>query len=101
MPDSVSTSRKVLNPRRVREALAAVHARNSQRYGTPASVVRDFHLGRNLVFKLLRDRLVRSISIKAPGQGPALKGAPKKAIRLIDLDSLEDWLAKNAIEKLK
>jgi hypothetical protein len=72
--------------------------RNRPRYSTPAHVVRDYDLGRNKVFEIIRLKLVRTISIKDDPSITATKGRPVRSIRLIDLDSLEAYLAKNAIE---
>jgi hypothetical protein len=77
--DSLSKSRKV-------------RPKDRPRYGTPMDVVRDYRLGRNKVFEIIRLKLVRTISIKGEAGITATKGRPARAIRLIDLDSLEAYL---------
>jgi hypothetical protein len=68
--------------------IKTVRARSGLRYAQPAAVVRDYGIGRSTLFKLLHDELVRSTTIKNKGS--------KKKIRLIDLDSLEQFLAQYA-----
>jgi hypothetical protein len=59
-----------------------------RRYAQPSSVVRDYGIGRSTLFKMLADEVIRSTVIRKKGS--------KKAIRLIDLVSLEKFLSQNA-----
>ena len=59
-----------------------------RRYAQPGAVVRDYGIGRSTLFKLLHDEVIRSTVIRKKGS--------KKAIRLIDLVSLEEFLSRNA-----
>jgi hypothetical protein len=67
-----------------------VHVYPSRRYAQAAAVVRDYGIGRSTLFSLLHDKLVRSTVVR--------RGTSKKKLRLIDLQSLEEFLAKNATE---
>lgn len=62
----------------------------NRRYAQPSAVMRDYGIGRSTIYKWISEELVRSAVIRTG------KGKSKKAIRLIDLQSLEEFLAKNA-----
>jgi hypothetical protein len=72
------------NPPRTKRA----RLQHSRRYAQPGAVARDYGIGRSTIFTWLHDELIRSAVIRKKGS--------KKAIRLIDLGSLEEFLAKNA-----
>jgi hypothetical protein len=68
-------------------ASSIIH-REGRRYGKPNTVVAIYDIPRYRVFELLKAKAFRSILIKRPGS--------KRGLRLIDLDSLEAFLAKFA-----
>lgn len=72
-----------ITPRRNR-----VHQAQPRRYAQPATAIRDYGISRSTLFNWLHDELVRSTVIRKAGS--------RKALRLVDLKSLEDFLAKNA-----
>jgi hypothetical protein len=59
-----------------------------RRYAQPGAVSRDYGIGRSTLFKWLHDGLIRSTVIR--------KNGSRKALRLIDLESLEQFLSRNA-----
>jgi hypothetical protein len=62
--------------------------RERPRYSKPGTVVKNYDIPRYRVFELLKAKAFRSVLIKRPGS--------KRGLRLIDLDSLESFLAKFA-----
>jgi hypothetical protein len=58
------------------------------RWGKPAYVMKHYGLPRYRVFELIKDRVVRSALIRRKGR--------KKGLRLIDLNSLDEFLARHA-----
>lgn len=58
------------------------------RWGKPAYVMKHYGLPRYRVFEIIKDRVVRSALIRRKGS--------KKGLRLIDLNSLDDFLARHA-----
>jgi hypothetical protein len=75
MPDSSGKTKHVRLP-------------HSSRYAQPGAVVRDYGISRTTLFNWLHDELIRSTVIRKKGS--------KKAIRLIDVPSLEAFLDRNA-----
>jgi Helix-turn-helix domain len=61
-----------------------------QRYAQPSVVMRIYGVGRSTIYNWVHDDLVRSALIRRG------KGKSRKAIRLIDLESVEEFLAKHA-----
>ena len=62
--------------------------REGRRYGKPKTVVAIYDIPRYRVFQLIKDKAFRTTLIKRPGA--------KRGLRLIDLDSLESFLAEFA-----
>jgi hypothetical protein len=60
------------------------------RYAQPSVVMHLYGVGHSTVFKWIAAGLVRSALIRSG------KGKSKKALRLVDLKSVEEFLAKNA-----
>jgi hypothetical protein len=67
----------------------------SRRYAQPSAVMYQYGIGRSTIYKWISSGLIRSALIRTG------KGNSKKALRLIDLQSLEEFLAKNATEPVK
>jgi hypothetical protein len=67
---------------------SSIIRREGRRYGKPNTVVAIYDIPRYRVFQLIKDKAFRTILIKRPGA--------KRGLRLIDLDSLEAFLAKFA-----
>jgi hypothetical protein len=61
-----------------------------RRCARPNTVVVTHDIPRYRLFELLKQRAIRSYAIRRPGS--------KRVLRLIDLDSLEEYLARHATE---
>jgi hypothetical protein len=67
-----------------------VRAIGGRRYALPKQVVEIYGIPRYRVFEMLKHREIRSTAIARPGS--------KRKMRLIDLDSLEAYLDRFAVE---
>jgi hypothetical protein len=77
MPDSSPKSKKA-------------RLQQSRRYAQPRTASRDYDIGKTTLFTWMQEGWIRSVVVRRPGS--------RKALRLIDVSSLEDFLAKNVIE---